>query len=75
MLFVRDAAVIKTDKFLGSFLAAQWLGLGASTSGGAGLIPGRGTKILHAAGCGQKKEKKELGIGQDSWLETQRDTL
>ena len=32
--------------------------------GGAGSIPGRGTRILHAMRCGQnvkKKKKKELG--------------
>ena len=27
----------------------QWLRLGASTAGGAGSIPGRGPKMLHAA--------------------------
>ena len=26
-------------------------------AGGMGLIPGRGTKILHAAWCGQKNKK------------------
>ena len=36
-------------------LAVQWLGLHASTAGGTGLIPGQGTKILHAAWHGQKK--------------------
>ena len=29
----------------GTSLAVQWLGLHASTAGGIGLIPGRGTKI------------------------------
>ena len=29
-------------------LAAQWLGLQASTAGGRGSIPGLGTKIPHA---------------------------
>ena len=36
----------------------QWLGLCASTVGGRGSIPGRGTKILQAALHGQKKRKK-----------------
>ena len=40
-------------------LAVQWLGLRASTAGGTGSIPGRGTKILHAAQYGQKKKKKK----------------
>ena len=31
------------------FLVVQWLGLCASTTGGGGLIPHLGTKILHAA--------------------------
>ena len=35
-------------------LAVQWLGLQASTAGGTGLIPGRGTRILHGMQCGQK---------------------
>ena len=31
----------------GTSLAIQWLRLCASTAGGEGSIPGRGTKILH----------------------------
>ena len=42
---------------LGNFLAVQWLGLGAFTARGPGSIPGRGTKILQAAWCGQNKIK------------------
>ena len=38
-------------------LAVQCLRLRASTAGGAGLVPGRETKIPHAAWHGQKKEK------------------
>ena len=38
-----------------SSLAVHWLRLHASTAGGVDLIPGQGTKILQAAGCGQKK--------------------
>ena len=34
----------------------QWLRLRTSTARGAGLIPGRGTKILRAAWCGQNKQ-------------------
>ena len=37
-------------------LVGQWLGLSAST---AGLIPGQGTKILHALLHNQKKKKKK----------------
>ena len=39
----------------GTSLAVQWLRLCTSTAGGMGLIPGQGTKIPHAAPCGQKK--------------------
>ena len=43
----------------GTSLAVQWSRLHTSTAGGTGLIPGQGTKILHAtARCGQKKKKK-----------------
>ena len=35
----------------GTSLAAQWSRLHASMAGGAGLIPGWGTKILYASGC------------------------
>ena len=46
-------------KILGTFLGVQRLRFRTSTAGGVGLIPGQGTKILHAMQCGQKKEKKE----------------
>ena len=42
---------------LGTSLAVQCLRLSASTAGGTGLIPGWGTKILHALQRGQKKKK------------------
>ena len=38
----------------GTSLAVQWLRLQASTSGGAGSIPGQGTKIPHAPWHGRK---------------------
>ena len=37
----------------GTSLVVQWLRLSALTAGVLGLIPGQGTKILHAV-CGQK---------------------
>ena len=47
---------------LGTFLVVQWLGLWPSTTGVMHLIPGQGTKIMHAAWCGKKKKKKkEIG--------------
>ena len=42
----------------GTSRAVQWLRFCASTAGGAGSIPGRGTKIPHAAQHGQKIKKK-----------------
>ena len=43
----------------GTSLAVWWLRLRASTAWGLGLIPGQGTKILHAARHGQIKKKKK----------------
>ena len=43
---------------IGTSLAVQWLGLCASTAGGAGSIPGWGTKIPHAVWYGQNKKEK-----------------
>ena len=40
----------------GSSLVVQWLRLCVSTTGGTGSILGRGTKVLHAMWCGQKKK-------------------
>ena len=42
-------------------LMVQWLRLSASTAGGMGSIPGWGTKILQASGCGQKSTKGAHG--------------
>ena len=39
-------------------LVVHWLGLGAFTALGPGSIPGRGTRILQASQCGQKKKSK-----------------
>ena len=39
---------------------AQWLKLLASNVGGAGSIPGGGTKIPDATWCGQKRKKKKV---------------
>ena len=45
-------------------LVVQWLGLWASPAGSKGLIPGQGTKILHAVRSG----KKHVGGGNcQSW--------
>ena len=50
---------MKRKKQRGTSLVVQWLTLRVSTAGGVGdSIPGQGTKILLAMGCGQKKKKK-----------------
>ena len=69
MLFIRDVAGIKTDKLLGSFLEVQCLGLGASTAGGMGSIPGQEAKILHPTCLQAQQKKKELG-GTVGWRHT-----
>ena len=43
----------------GTSLVAHWLRLCAPTAGGSGLIPGQGTRIPHAAGCGPQKKGRE----------------
>ena len=43
----------------GDFPVVQWLRLCASNAGGAGSIPGQGTKIPHASWHGQKLKKKK----------------
>ena len=49
----RGTHLISRDP-LGASLEAQWLRLPASTAGGLGSIPGRGTKIPDATQCGKK---------------------
>ena len=39
-------------EFSGAFGAVQWLRIHPSNAGGAGSIPGWGTKIPHATCCG-----------------------
>ena len=45
---VRELQPLKTVK-QGTSLMVQWLGLHVSNAGGAGSIPGQGTKISHAS--------------------------
>ena len=51
---------LKSSHFRGTSLAVQWLALRASNAGGAGLIPGRGTRIPHVARGSKKKKKKKI---------------
>ena len=47
---------------VGTSLAVQWVRIIASTAGGMGSIPGRGTKIPHAARCGQNNNNNNNRI-------------
>ena len=49
-------------------MAVQWLRLHTPTAGGAGLTPGRGTKIPRATWHDHKKKKKK----KEMHLELQR---
>ena len=53
-------------KSAGNSLAVQCLELRTLTAKGPGSIPGRGTKIPQAVGCGQK-EKKLQKKSADEW--------
>ena len=55
---------------LGTSLAVQWLGFHASTTGGTGLIPVQGTKILLVVQCDQKTEReRELALKSDNFIQ------
>ena len=43
----------------GTSLVVQWLRLHASPEGGLSSIPGQGTQIPHAAGCGQNNNNNK----------------
>ena len=48
----------------GTSLVVQWLRGQASSAGGVGLIPGWGTRIMHAQCCSpQNKIKQQYGVG------------
>ena len=48
----------------GTSLVVQWLRRQASSAGGVGLIPGWGTRIMHAqCCCPQNKIKQQYGGG------------
>ena len=51
---------LKMGKIRDTSLVVQWLRLHASNAGGAGLIPGWGTKILHAVWHSQKQKRGKI---------------
>lgn len=59
---VLNATVLYTLRWvvLGNFLVVQLLGLHLSITGATGSVPGKGTKILHAARPGQKKRSRVI---------------
>ena len=58
---IEDKATIRA--WWGTSLAVQWLRLCASNAGGAGSIPGRGTKMIpHATWRDPKKKKKKKSM-------------
>ena len=52
-----NGEVLNGYKWRGNSLVVWWLGLHASTAGGLGLIPGRGTKIPQDVRRGQQQKK------------------
>ena len=52
----------------GTSLAVQWLRPWTYNAGGTGLIPGWGTKVLHAAWSGPKPIKTKKGRGRIWWF-------
>ena len=48
----------------GTSLAVQWLRHGAPNTEGTVLVPGWGTKILHAALCGQKQDSNRASASE-----------
>ena len=49
----------------------QWLRL-PSSAGGAISIPGQGTKVLHATGCGQKLKINKHNIVNQLYFSTKK---
>ena len=61
MLIFKSQKIFKDKTNLQTSLVAQWLWLRlwASSAGGVGSIPDRGSQFLHAVQCGQKDKKKK----------------
>ena len=59
----------RSETHLRDFPGSQWLRHHASTAGPRGSIPSWGTKILHAAQCGQKTGKKKKKTSDGSVIQ------
>ena len=57
----KENKILLKKRGSGTSLALQWLGTSTPNAGGTVSIPGRGTKIPHAARCSQRK--KRVGRG------------
>ena len=55
-----DAEAESRKERAGTSLAVQWLRLYTPNAQGMGSIPGWGTRVPHAAWCGQKREGWQL---------------
>ena len=62
MLIFKSQKIFKDKTNLQTSSVAQWLWLRlwASSAGGVGSIPDRGSKFSHAVQCGQKVKKKKI---------------
>ena len=67
MVYPTNVILISLKKEEGTSPVVQWLRLHASTAGDMGLIPGRGTKIPHAAGHSHKRKKKNKEGNSDTY--------
>ena len=56
----------------GTSLVGQWLRPCMSSARGTGLIPGQGTKSLHAVPCGQKNKNKGHQEESTPWADRGR---
>ena len=55
-----DKTLIQKDTYAPRIsLVVQWLRLHATTAGGRGLTPGRGTEIPQAARCSQTQQQRQ----------------
>ena len=63
LLFFFFECQLKKKGELRDSLVVQWLRLCTYAAGGTGSILGRGTEILHARWCSQKKKKIRPGSG------------
>lgn len=55
----KDMDPLFRESWIGSFPGSQWLKILPSSTGGAGLIPDRGTKIPHGLTAKKPKYKTE----------------